>query len=232
MKLKITSLLLFIIYLLTTFTPQAKAEITTSDNWTMQINDVFINSNPPPKNQKKQTPQDSSLEANNGINYKGSLSFSISNSLIDYGIISPTNPIFRTSNLSIYSKSLKNFMVFAWQNHPPATDTNAHQIPDSTCDNGSCSQITSALWSNTLTYGFGFRCDNITEKNCPDDMKEDNYYKQFSDSSKKESPQTIMTNNTQNQTNQIQITYKINTSKSQPPDYYSNTITYIAAPGY
>jgi hypothetical protein len=199
----------------------------------MQINDISINSNPAPKNQKKHTSQDSSLEVNNGINYIGSLSFSISNGLIDYGIISPTNPSLRTSNLSVYSKSLKNFMVFAYQDHPLATNTNTQQIPDSTCDNGSCSQITSALWSNTLTYGFGFRCDNMTEKNCPDNMKEDNYYKQFSDASKNEPPQTIMTSKPdQNKNNQIQITYKINTSKNQPPDYYSNAITYIAAPGY
>ena len=237
-----TTLLILTIFLLNP--PQAKAEITTNDNWTMQIENIFINSNSPLKNQKKQIPQDLPQGVYSGTNYKiqtgfesmnplGFFSFSTSNNLIDYGIISPTNPIYRISNLTISSNAIKRFIVVGYENHPLLTADTNKQIPDSTCDNGSCSEITSSLWLNTLTYGFGYRCENTLEINCPVDMKENDYYKQFSDFAKNESPKTIMTGKpTQSKNNEIQMIYKINTSKTQAPGYYSNAITYIAAPGY
>jgi hypothetical protein len=230
---KLTLIITLILSNLLSNPPQANAEITTNDNWTMQIDDIFINPNSPSKNQKKQIPQKSPQDTDTGTNYKGSLSFSISNNLIDYGFISPTNSIYRTSNLTISSNAIKKFIVVGYENHPLLTTDTNNQIPDSTCDNGSCSETTPSLWSNTLTYGFGFRCENITEINCPADMKEDNYYKQFSNEAKNESPDIIMSGKPdQTKNNQIQLTYKINTSKTQPPGYYSNSITYIAAPGY
>lgn len=238
--LSITILSLFIF---PSHPPQAKAEITTNDNWTVEIDNIDITSQSPVKNQNKQAPQEAPKGIFTGTNYKiqtgltlnplEQLSLSISNNLIDYGIISPTNPIYRTSNLIISSSTLKNFMVSAYENHPLLTaDTNT-QIPDSTCDNGSCSQTTSAPWSNTLTYGFGYRCENATGTNCPADMKESDYYRQFSNPTKNEAPETIITGNiTPDKKNEVQLTYKINTSKNQAPGLYSNAITYIVAPGY
>jgi hypothetical protein len=224
--------------------PQVKAEITTNNDWTVQIDNVDITSDSPIKNKTKQPPQNIDQGTYTGTNYKiqtgfeptnllGYFSFSISNSLIDYGLISPTNPIYRTSNLIISSDALKNFMEVQYQNHPlSTTDTNT-QIPDSTCDNGSCSEMTSAPWNNTLTYGFGYRCENTNGINCPTDMTETEYYRQISDSSKNETPEAIMANvQDKNRKNEVQLTYKINTSKNQSPGNYSNTITYIATPGY
>ena len=151
--------------------------------------------------------------------------------MIDYGILTPTNNIYRTTNLAL-SNLQNGFIVIASEDHPLAISASDTNIPDTTCDNGSCSDITSALWQDTLTYGFGYHCDNVAGNNCPVDFKLDNYYKQFSDLSTKKIPQIIMSSELPQSNAEAQITYKINTSKSQPNGSYANTITYIASPGY
>ena len=127
---------------------------------------------------------------------------------------------------------LKNFIVTAYENHAPQATNSESQIPNSTCDNGSCSEITAALWENTLTYGFGYRCDNIHENNCAYDFFQNQYYKQFSDESKQKTPQIIMSGYESNTNQEIQMTYKLNISKNQSKGSYSNSITFIASPGY
>lgn len=226
------------------FPDRAYAEITSNDNWTIEVKDLSLTTDPAVNNQKKQLINDQPMPGSySGTNYtiktgyenlppSKPFSFNISNSIIDYGPLSPTNHIYRTSNLNVSNTSTKRFIVIAYENRPlVATESNS-SIPDSTCDNGSCSQVRSALWTNTLTYGFGYRCDNVSNNDCPIDFNLDNYYKQFSDQSKKETEQIIMSSNLPESNHETQITYKVNISKTQPKDSYSNTVTYIAVPGY
>lgn len=223
---------------------RAYAEITTNDNWTIEIKDLNLATDPTVNNHKK-LPMEAPLPPGSysGKNYKiksgfknlpplAPFSFNISNGIIDYGPLSPTNQIYRTSNLSISNMSNKRFIIIGYEDHPLFTTESNSFIPDSTCDNGSCSQVRSALWTNTLTYGFGYRCDNVSNNDCLIDFNLDNYYKQFSDQSKNETEQTIMSSNLPGSNHETQITYKVNISKTQPKDPYSNTITYIAVPGY
>jgi hypothetical protein len=162
--------------------------------------------------------------------FNHTFSLNISNLIIDYGVISPTNSIYRSNNISIYGK-INSSTIKLYQDHPLRDSESSQTIPDTTCDNGSCSQVTSAPWENTLTYGFGYRCVNIIGNSCPGDFN-NNYYKQLPDNSQKELPQTIMTNKQNLDNLETQIIYKINTSKTQPEGNYANTITYIASPGY
>ncbi len=217
----------YVILIICLFPCSAYADIATNDNFTIEIKDMNISSDAIVSDKKKQ-PADNQPYFFQPPTF---LSFNISNSLIDYGPLSPTNQIYRTSNLNI-STSNKGFIVIVYENHPLSTTGSNSFIPDSTCDNGSCSEVTSAIWTNTLTYGFGYRCDNVNYNNCPIDFKQNDYYKQFSDNSKNETAQIIMSSNLPASNHEIQITYKVNISKTQPIDRYSNEITYIAAPKY
>jgi len=153
-------------------------------------------------------------------------SLSISNGVIDFGKLSATNPVIRTSDIAITSN--RPYTVFAIQSNPLRLNERI-TIPDTTCDNGSCSETTAAPWTNTLTYGFGYRCDGNT--NCQPDFKDNTYYRQFPDNTKKEIPQVIL-QGAEGKNADAKITYKINISGTQQEGAYDNIITYIATPSY
>lgn len=165
------------------------------------------------------------------VKSKVPFSFSISQTAIDFGTLSATNPVTRTNNLTITSSSSYGYNILAYEDHPLSNVGSGITIPDTTCDSGQCTEILSSSWMNTLTYGFGFRCDNIIGTDCPSDFALHDFYRQFADNKSQEKPQTIMSGST-TKNNQVTITYKINISGSQAPGVYSNHIYYIAAPKY
>jgi len=158
--------------------------------------------------------------------------FSISQTQIDFGTLTPTNPVTRTNTLTISNGSANGYQVTAFENHQLLNPANGMTIPDTTCDNGLCTETTSAQWTNTLTYGFGYRCDNVTGSDCATGFTNSNYYKQFADSSLNEAPQSVMSGTNVGRSKQVQITYKVNISGTQPAGTYTNTITYVATPTF
>lgn len=157
-------------------------------------------------------------------------SFTISNTMIDFGNLSPTNPVTRTTTLTVKNNSAKSFKVTAAQNHQLLVPSTGASIPGTTCDNGTCNEAKSAKWTNTLTYGFGYRCDGSCVAN-DNSFKLPDYYKQFSDTSHKETATTIMSGGTGNGL-KATVTYKVNISSAQPAGTYTNTVTYLATPSY
>ncbi|MDO8460853.1 MAG: hypothetical protein Q7S38_00245 [bacterium] len=157
-------------------------------------------------------------------------SFTISQTLIDFGIITPTNPVTRTNSLTISNRSANGYTVTASQTSPLKSSQGA-TIPDTTCDDGTCTQTTASAWTGTLTYGFGYRCDNQTGTDCATGFTGSIFYKQFADSSNSENAQAVMSGATTG-TKKSQITYKINISGTQAAGTYSNIITYIATPTF
>lgn len=158
--------------------------------------------------------------------------FRITNIDIDFGTLSPTNPVTRTSNLIVSNGSANGYAVTAYENHELLVPATGQLIPDTTCDNGLCTQTASQLWTSTLTYGFGYRCDNVASTDCATGFTTANFYKQFSDNSKNEVPQTIMTGTNVGRNKEVQVTYKVNISGTQAAGVYSNVITYIATPTF
>lgn len=161
-------------------------------------------------------------------------SFSISNTLIDFGNLSPTNPVTRTTTLTVKNTDAKSFKVTAAENHPLTISSTGATIPDTTCDDGKCTQDKSSKWINTLTYGFGYRCDSSTPTSCVVNDKsfsDKTYFKQFSDSSHSESATNIMSGAT-GKALKATIMYKVNISSSQPAGVYGNSVTYLATPSY
>ena len=152
--------------------------------------------------------------------------FSISQNILDFGVITPTNPVTRATNLTISSGSAKGFTVIASENRPLTSAVGT--IPDTTCDNGDCNSLKAALWTSSLTYGFGYRCDNLAGTNCVSGFS-DSFYKPFAATP---SAASIMTSNLGGANRKSQITYKVNVSGSQAPGLYTNIVTYIASPGF
>ncbi len=157
--------------------------------------------------------------------------FQISSQFIDFGIVTPTNPVTRTNQLTVRNGSAYGYQVTAFENHQLMVPSSGALIPNTTCDNGTCTTSTSADWSSTLTYGFGYRCDNITGTDCATGFTTSTFYKQFADNSVAQTPQAVMVG-TNIGSKVAEITYKVNVSGVQNAGIYINSVTYIATPTF
>lgn len=238
----INSMVIFVIFIL--FPQNTYAETMSSDNYIINMGSFNAGSGKASSAKYKvaTTVGETGPGLYTGKNYKvkagfeyinpiaSPFSFSISETLIDFGILSATNPVTRTTTLSVSNES-GGYNVLGYENHPLLAPSGA-RINDTTCDNGACTDITASLWTNTLTYGFGYRCDNINGADCEEGFITDENYKQFADASKKETPQPVMAGRVPGQKRQGKITYRVNISGTQQPGTYINTITYIATPSF
>jgi len=167
-----------------------------------------------------------------GFEYVHSLehfSFSISQTKIDFGILSPTNLTTRTSILTVNNNSANGFIVSAQENHQLASQGSL--IPNTTCDNGLCTDTVSDIWKNSLAFGFGYSCQVIRKANCGNGLGSLDHFKQFTNASISPNAQTIMSGS-MGTNQQVNITYQINVPGSQSPGVYTNTIQYIAIPTF
>jgi hypothetical protein len=157
--------------------------------------------------------------------------FSITNNFIDFGIISPTSPVLRTSLLTISNGSAFGYQVTASDNHNLRVNSSGAEIPPTACgDSGpSCTPTTAGPWTSTLTYGFGYRCDNNAGTDCDAQFLNPTYYKPFNASP---SAVAVMGGATVGRNKVTQITYKLNISGAQPAGLYTNIINYIATPTF
>lgn len=156
--------------------------------------------------------------------------FSISSFFVDFGPITPGTPITRTNTLTVSNGSAYGYQVLAFENHPLRVSSSGVSIPDTTCDGGSCSEVTASAWTSVLTYGFGYRCDNVTGTDCNSGFSTGTYYKQFANNESSETAQSVMSSSNVGRNRKVQITYKANISASQAAGEYNNIITYIATP--
>lgn len=161
----------------------------------------------------------------------GLLTFTVSPTDINFGTIDPTSPVIRTNIINVLSTA-SGYSVTGIENHSLQASTSAVIIPDTTCDSGICNYTTAGPWANNLTYGFGYRCDNVVQTDCITGFLT-NYYKAFANTALGQTAQIVMKSATRsNADKQSQVTYKVNVSGSQLPGTYVNTITYIASPNF
>ena len=83
-------------------------------------------------------------------------SLTISNTSIDFGTLEPTNPVSRSNILTVSNQSAGGYVVSAIEDQELKAKEGVF-IPDTTCDNGTCSEQTAGKWSGSLVYGFGYR---------------------------------------------------------------------------
>jgi len=244
LKLKIILSLLSTLYFLLPTAPSAQAQTMSNSSYTIEMGNLnSIAGKPTGGNYKLSfTSGESGQNLFSGPNYKVKagfqyihpistkpFSFSISSSFIDFGVISPTTPVTRTNILTVVNNSSNGYTVTASQNRNLRADANGAEIPPTTCDNGNCTTTTSDAWTSSLTYGFGYRCTNVSGTDCESGFTTSTYYKQFSASP---SAATVMSNPNVGGTSKSQITYKVNVSVTQAAGIYTNIINYIATPSF
>ncbi len=163
--------------------------------------------------------------------------FSIDNTLIDFGIVSPTFPVTRSNNLTVGNGSANGYQVTAYEDHQLLYAPSGAFIPNTTCDAASCNTITAGSWTSSTTYGFGYNCINSeTPTRCGSGFATSStIFKSFADNSLSQTPQIVMqatTSNTATSSASVQITYKLNISGTQTAGVYKNNIYYVATPLY
>jgi len=156
--------------------------------------------------------------------------FAVSSQFVDFGPLIPGTPVTRTNRLILSNGSAFGYDVVVFENHALRVFSTGNDIPDTTCDSGTCSETTSAEWSQNTTYGFGYRCDDITGTECDSGFTTANYYKQFANLEELETLQSVMSGANVGKDFETQITYKVNVSSTQAAGLYQNLVTYIATP--
>lgn len=157
-------------------------------------------------------------------------SFTISDNMINLSPLLPGDVLTRENNLSVQGDPSYMYTIFSYENHQLNNEKKVI-IPNTTCDDGTCSRIKASTWTNVLTYGFGYRCESNTGHDCDSTFQNQDSYRQFSDMSLKEA-QTSLAAGITSQRKKETITYKLNIAGSQMPGYYKNIITYLAIPMY
>ncbi len=153
--------------------------------------------------------------------------FSISDSFISFGNIKPGEPVVRNQAITLTPGSAHGYQVLASEVHPLRSE-DKNEIPNTSCDNGNCTNMLSDYWQLPLTYGFGYRCENIISQPCLAGINEATY-KRFSNTEVDEAPSLILYSGTSENSKAL-IEYKINIPGNQPDTSYTTTITLFAFP--
>ncbi|OGH17977.1 MAG: hypothetical protein A3C22_00980 [Candidatus Levybacteria bacterium RIFCSPHIGHO2_02_FULL_37_10] len=156
-------------------------------------------------------------------------SVALSSDIVDFGALSPTNPIIRTVDLTVSNIPSYGYSVLAFENN--ALKNNKIFIPNATCDSGECSHEIAGEWINPLSFGFGYRCDNVIGRDCGSSFFNSNFYKHFADISNSQTPQSVMVS-AESGNRSVRLSYKVNISGTQTQGVYNNIITYIAVPNF
>jgi len=209
------------------------ADTVSNDNYSIDVNTIDTNPQPTPKPEVLGTNNIAPKEFTTGSNYtvtspNSTLSLVLFQNTVDFGILSSTNPVVRTSNIHLDETNFGG-EVLAYENHALTSSTN-DVIQNTSCDNGNCTPEIAAIWANTLTYGFGYRCDSEQIGICDPQFSPSQYFKPFADNSADHIAETIIS--TSKGKSQSTITYKVNISGTQKASTYYNSITYLAIPKF
>lgn len=207
-----------------------------------------------PQSQEEQSPHqqieakqilkntDSPSRIINGDNYSIELSYdddktqlpflmSFSSDGLDFGKIEAGEALTRSNSVSVFQGEAHGFQVLAQEDHALQSETK-DQIPDTSCDSGSCNQILSDQWELPLTYGFGLTCQNVNGHPCLDSFQ-NNYFKRFANLSFNERATPVLSqlSGSKNEAQSI-ILYKINIPANQSDAPYANSISFISTPNF
>ncbi len=232
---------ILISFVVLVFSLTSISEAASMKNQEYKIQESRIDSSlqKPLINQGKITPTEKgemaefdNYKVRSGFQYIDSImpfTFSISNLSVNFGTLNPGEPITRTGILTVSNGSAVGYKVIAEEVSVPKTPQTA-QIQDVTCDAGTCTERIASIWESPLTYGFGYRCDNITGKSCSEDFAGENFYKQLANRQNDESAEIVMSGSGTGSYMKSQITYKLNIPATQIQGHYQNSIIYIAIP--
>jgi hypothetical protein len=159
----------------------------------------------------------------------GTFKFTLSNTAVNFGTLTANQFSTGSTIVTISAKGAGGYTVTVSENHKLRTSGATASIPDTTCDAGTCTETTAAVWSTPTHNGFGY---NVTGNDIPAAFVNNTYFKEFADISSGKVAQTIMSNTKVGTNRQATLTYKVSVAVSQAAGNYENSITYIAIPGY
>ncbi len=156
-------------------------------------------------------------------------SFSVSPTLVDFGILTPNIPVEKEVRVSISNGNATGYIVKVAANQSLSTSVGA-EIPDTVCDTktSACTKNTATLWKENSSYGFGFKASGKTIAN---DLKKDNFYRPFAQTKKNEQAELIMESHAQKVVDQATMNLKLVIGPNQPVGQYNNVITFTAMVG-
>lgn len=231
LKLKIWVIGLLVYWFIGLLSPKAMAQSSSNNNYDIDVQNIDINPQnnllPTPQILINQTPTPTIPQEPKSIIDNSFLSISLDNDFIDFGTLSPGNPVTRNAVLAVKSNS--DYQVISFEDHPPQNKESVI-IPDTTCEDGQCSETTESIWKNNLTYGFGYRCDDIEGSDCIS-FSEGDFYRQLADIRKKK-PKETMSGFGDTAIKKARLTFKLNAPGTQKPGNYSSNLTFIAVPNY
>lgn len=155
--------------------------------------------------------------------------FTISDVDIDLGSLTAGAHNTASHNLTITTRGAGGYSIYAYELHPLRHSNGSDQIADTTCDAGTCTQTTAAVWSNQSIAGFGY---NMSGNDVPAAFVDSTYYKQFANNQAAEAMQVVMSSSNIASSRQSTVTYKAGISGTQVAGNYQTGVAYVAVPGY
>jgi hypothetical protein len=156
------------------------------------------------------------------------LSFSVDKLNIDFGTLIPDTIINSQNHLTITTPSGRGYQLMAQENHPLWINS-SNLIPDTTCDSNNCTISSSATWTNSTKYGFGF---NVSGIGATAYFTNSQNFRPFAANSNNQDSQIIASENNSVKNRQLTVNYQVVISPQQTAGDYQTFITYTLVPIY
>ncbi len=165
-------------------------------------------------------------------------SFQIDKLSLNFGTLVPNVGSTQSNIITISTPSAKGYEILAMEDHPLNIFQTNNNIPDTTCDAGTCSETVSGVWTGTTSYGFGMNAIGINTSGVATGVgtssifTNNTYFRQFANFQAGENNQVIMTESNSVKDHSARITYRIVIDKPQAAGLYQNSINFVAIPKY
>ncbi|KXK07693.1 MAG: hypothetical protein UZ21_OP11001000915 [Microgenomates bacterium OLB22] len=156
-------------------------------------------------------------------------SFSISDTSIDLGTLAAQTPSTQDTVLTVAFGSAGTYQVTVEELGKLRTADDSSNIPDTTCNAGTCTETSAQVWTSTSAYGFGY---TMAGNDIPTDFVNTTYYRPFPDRLLSETPAVVMSSTNVGKNRQATMTIKSNISTIQPAGNYRTVLQFIATPSF
>ncbi len=156
-------------------------------------------------------------------------SFQISKNLISLGELAELTHSTDSHTLTITTKGAGGYSVYAFERHPLRQLGGVEEIPDTTCNSGTCTHTTAGVWNDLTVAGFGY---NMSGNDIPANFIDSTYYKSFANDETAQPMQIVMSSNNVANARQSTVTYKAGIGSSQASGSYETAVVYVAVPGF
>lgn len=154
-------------------------------------------------------------------------SFRITDVTVELGELAPNTHAIAAHDLIINTKGAGGYYIYAYEKNPLRHVSGSPDIPDTSCNAGTCSISSAAIWNNTAVPGFGY---NMSGNDVPPDFIDTNYFRPFGIGFSQ--MQIVMSSSNIANNRTATVTYKAGASGSQAAGDYTTTVSYVAVPGY